>query len=100
MMRPVRRNRRSTDIDIDIDISQTQRQQQTCESCGSGPDGDGEKVQICHNGQTLELSPIGAINHLKNHPTDTIGPCPSIESDSDENKVDPLIGTALTSAVW
>jgi hypothetical protein len=42
-----------------------------------------EKVTICHrppgnpgNAQTLTLPQSGANNHLRNHPGDTLGPCP------------------------
>ena len=43
----------------------------------------GEKVTICHRthatdpGNTLQLSPSGAANHLKNHQYDYPGPCHS-----------------------
>lgn len=35
-----------------------------------------ERVTICHNGQTLTLPRPAADAHLRNHPNDTIGPCP------------------------
>lgn len=33
-------------------------------------------MTICHNGQTLDLPPQAAAAHLRNHPDDTLGPCP------------------------
>jgi hypothetical protein len=33
-------------------------------------------VTVCHNGQTLDLPPQAAAEHLRNHPDDTLGPCP------------------------
>jgi len=34
------------------------------------------KVQICHNGNSLEVSQNSAQAHYDNHPTDTVGVCP------------------------
>lgn len=36
-----------------------------------------EKVQICHNGHTISIPRNAAEKHFKNHPEDTLGPCPS-----------------------
>ncbi len=35
-----------------------------------------ERFTICHNGNTLTLPRPAAEAHLRNHPTDTLGPCP------------------------
>ena len=32
-------------------------------------------VSICHEGRTLVVSESGALNHLANHATDTLGAC-------------------------
>jgi hypothetical protein len=47
---------------------------------GSGGQGnvntpENDRVTICHNGQTIVVSREGAENHLRNHPTDHLGPC-------------------------
>ena len=34
-----------------------------------------ERITICHNGNTLTLPRPAADAHLRNHPSDTVGPC-------------------------
>ncbi|HMJ05772.1 MAG TPA: hypothetical protein VK474_05905 [Chthoniobacterales bacterium] len=43
---------------------------------GNVQSGNQERVTICHNGNTLTLPRPAADAHLRNHPTDTVGPCP------------------------
>ena len=38
--------------------------------------GNQERVTICHNGNTLTLPRPAADAHLRNHSSDTVGPCP------------------------
>ncbi len=38
--------------------------------------GNQERVTICHNGNTLTLPRPAAEAHIRNHPTDRLGPCP------------------------
>jgi len=40
-----------------------------------GGGGQGNVVAICHNGNTIFVSPQGAENHLKQHSGDSLGPC-------------------------
>jgi hypothetical protein len=40
-----------------------------------GGGGQGNVVAICHNGQTIFLSPSDAERHLRDNPGDTVGPC-------------------------
>jgi hypothetical protein len=40
-----------------------------------GGGGQGNVVAICHNGNTIFVSPQGAQNHLKAHSGDSLGPC-------------------------
>jgi hypothetical protein len=42
--------------------------------CDCNP--DNIKIDICHNGNTLNLPLPAALNHLQNHSGDTVGPCP------------------------
>jgi hypothetical protein len=41
------------------------------------PEKPPEKIVICHNGNTLELPKPAVDAHLREHPNDTLGPCPS-----------------------
>ena len=41
----------------------------------AGGGGQGNVVAICHNGETLFVSPGQAEEHLNNHPGDTLGGC-------------------------
>jgi hypothetical protein len=40
-----------------------------------GGGGQGNVVAICHNGNTIFVSPQGAENHLRVHAGDSLGPC-------------------------
>lgn len=48
---------------------------------GSSSEDDGEKVVMCHNGQTIEVAPSAVQAHLDHG--DTLGPCED-EEESEE----------------
>ena len=69
------------DIDIDIDITVND---------GDGDNGEEKKVDICHEGQTINVAESAADDHLREHPGDTLGKCP------DAVETDPVTDTVET----
>jgi len=68
-------------------------------SGGNGGNGNGgeDKVEICHNGQTLEVAPSALPAHYGHG--DTLGPCPQVEVEPGTSEAPTGIGLGAPDPV-